>query len=191
MKIAKIKPIFKSGAKTDKGNYRPISLLPQFSKNLEKLFLSRLDNVINANDTLNSSQCGFREAMSTSYAVMELIEEISNATDNKKHAIGVFIDLKKAFDTVDHEILIKKLNFYGVREVGNDWIKSYLTNRKKFFEINGCASELLNVTLGVPQGSILGPKLVVLYSNDICNVSKLAKFILFADETNIFCAGNN
>ena len=97
--------------------------------------------------------------MSTSHAVKDLIEEISNATDNKKHAIGVFIDLKKAFDTVDHEILIKKLNFYGVRGVGNDWIKSYLTNRKQFVEINGCASELLNIARGIPQGSILGPKL--------------------------------
>ena len=90
--------------------------------------------------------------MSSSYAVMELIEEISKATENKKHA--VFIDLKMAFDTVDHEMFIKKLNFYGVREVGNDWIKHYLTNMKQFVDINGCASELLNVTRGVPLGSI-------------------------------------
>ena len=89
---------------------------------------------------------------------------------------------------MDHEILIKKLNFYGVRGgVGNDWIESYLTNRKQFVEINGCASELLNVARGVPQGSILGPQLFVLYINDICNVSKLAKFILFADDTYILC----
>ena len=158
---------------------------------LEKLILSRLDNFINAKDILNSSQYGFRKAMSTSHAVMELTEEISNPTDNKKHAIGVFIDLKKAFDTVDHEIFIKKLNFYGMHGGGNDWIKSYFTNRKQFVEINGCASELLNVTRGVPQGSILGPKLFILYINDICNVSKLTKFILFADDINIFCAGNN
>ena len=124
---------------------------------MEKQFLSRLVNFVNAKDILNSSQYGFRKAMSTSHAVMELIEEISNATDNKKHAIGVFIDLKKAFDTVDHEILIKQFNFYGVRGVGNNWIKSYLTNRKQFVEINGCASELLNVARGVHQGSILGP----------------------------------
>ena len=123
MKVAKIKPIFKSGAKTDTGNYRPISLLQQFSKNLEQLLLSRLDNFISAEDILNSSQFGFHKAMSTSHAVMELIEEISNATDHKKHATGVFIDLKKAFNTVDHEILIKKLNFYVVHGVGNDWIK--------------------------------------------------------------------
>ena len=92
---------------------------------------------------------------------------------------------------MDHKILLKHFNFYGVHRVGNDCTKSYLTNRKQFVEINGCASELLNVTRGVPQGSILGPKLFVLYINDICNVSKLAKLILFADDTNIFCAGNN
>ena len=81
---------------------------------------------------------------------------------------------------------IKTLNFYGVRGVGNDWIKSYTTNRKQFVEINGCASELLNVTREVPQGSILDPKLVVLDINDICNVPNLAKFIFFTDDTNIF-----
>ena len=95
---------------------------------------------------------------------------MSKASDNKKHATGVFVDLKKAFDTVDHEILIKRLNFYGVRGVGNDWVKRYFTNRKQFVEIIGCASELLNVTRGVLQGSILGPKLFVPYINYICNV---------------------
>ena len=92
---------------------------------------------------------------------------------------------------MDHEILINRLNVHCVLGVGNDWIKSYFTNRKQFVEINGCASELLNVTRGVLQGSILGPKLFVHYINDICNVSKQAKCILFADDTNIFCACNN
>ena len=144
----------------------PKRTICQFNFFWEKLFLNRLDNFINAKDILNSSQYGFCKAMSTSHAIMELIEEISNATDNTKHAIGVFINLKKAFDTVDHEILIKKFNFYGVRGVGKDCIKSYHTNRKQLDEINGCASELLNVTCGVPQGSILVPKLFVLYIND-------------------------
>ena len=134
---------------------------------------------------------GFRTKLSTSLAVMELIEEITNATDNKKHAIGVFIDLKKAFDTVDHGILIKKLEHYGVRGAASDWLKSYLSNRKQFVNIDGCSSELLDVICGVPQGSILGPTLFILYINDICNVSNLVKFILFADDTNVFCAGDN
>ena len=122
---------------------------------------------------------------------MELIEEITNATDNKKHAIGVFIDLKKAFDTVDHGILIKKLEHYGVRGAASDWLKSYLSNRKQFVNIDGCSSELLDVICGVPQGSILGPTLFILYINDICNVSNLVKFLLFADDMNVFCAGDN
>ena len=126
-----------------------------------------------------------------SLAVMELIEEITNAKDNKKHAIGVFIDLKKACDTVDHRILIKKLEHYGVRGAASDWLKSYLSNRKQFVNIDGCSSELLDVICGVPQGSILGPTLFILYINDICNVSNLVKFILFADDTNVFGAGDN
>ena len=128
--------------------------------------------------------------MSTSHAVMELIEEISNAKHSKNHAIGVFIDLRKAFDTVDHGILIKK-NYYGVRGVVNYWIKSYLSDRKEFVNIDGSVSELLYVTYGVPQESILGHILIVLYVNDICNVLNLIKFILFADDTNILCAGYN
>ena len=99
--------------------------------------------------------------------------------------------IKKAFDTVDHGILIKKLKHYGVRGVASDWVKSYLSNRKQFVNIDGCSSELLSVICGVPQGSILGPTLFIPYINDICNVSNLAKFILFADDTNVFCAGDN
>ena len=92
---------------------------------------------------------------------MELIEEISNAKDNKNHVIGLFIDLIKAFDTVDDGILIEKLNYYGVCGVANDWIRSYLSNRKQFVHIDGCVSQLLDVTCGVLQGSILGPRLFV------------------------------
>ena len=99
-----------------------------------------------------------------------MIQEISNAKDNKNHAIGVFIDLKKAFDTVDHGILIEKLNYYGLHGVANDWIKSYLSNRNQFVKIDVCVSELLDVTYGVLQGSILGLRLFVLYINGICNV---------------------
>ena len=109
----------------------------------------------------------------------------------KKHALGVFIDLKKAFHTVDRGILIKKLKHYGVRGVACDRIKIYLSNRKQFVNIDGCSSDLLDVICEVSQWSILGPTLFIIYINDICNVSNLVKFILFADDTNVFCAGDN
>ena len=108
-----------------------------------------------------------------------------------KTCIGVFIDLKKAFDTVDHGILIKKLKHYGVRGVASDWVKRYLSNRKQFVNIDGCSSELLSVICGIPQGTILGPTLCIPYINDICNVSNLVKFILFVDDMNVFSAGDN
>ena len=122
--------------------------------------------------------------MCTTHALINLVEEISSSVDAKKFSIGVFIDLKKAFDTVNHALLIDKLEFYGVRGPAKMWLKSYLQDRKQFVQIDDCKSTLLNVNCGVPQGSILGPKLFILY--DICNVSEIVKFILFADDTNVF-----
>ena len=124
-------------------------------------------------------------------ALLELIEEITSAVDNKKCTIGVFIDLKKAFDTIDHKLLLTKLEHYGIRGVAYDWIKSYLCERKQYVSVNSCNSEDMNVVCGVPQGSILGPKLFILYVNDIANVSSLLRFVLFADDTNIFLSGDD
>ena len=132
MKIARIIPLFKSDDKRNVSNYRPISLLPQFSKILEKIFNNRLMNFLNSNNLLYLRQYGFRKNMSTSMAIMELVENITNAMDNGKFTIGVFIDLKKAFDTVDHSILVSKLDHYGIRGVANKWLSSYLENRKQY-----------------------------------------------------------
>ena len=128
MKLARVIPLFKSGNTKEFSNYRPISLLLQFSKILEKMYHSRLMAFIDSNQILYKSQYGFRKQMSTSLAIIELVEEITNSFDNHEATVGVFIDLKKAFDTVDHSILVEKLYHYGIRGTANTWICSYLMN---------------------------------------------------------------
>ena len=191
MKIARVIPLFKNGDVKEFSNYRPVSILPQFSKILERVFHNRLMSFINDKQILNNSQFGFRNNMSTALAIIELVEEITTAIDEGKTTVGVFIDLKKAFDTVDHNILVKKLEHYGIRGLANNWVCSYLENRRQYVCINDSNSECLDVKCGVPQGSILGPALFILYVNDMCNVSKSLKYILFADDTNLFYAGKD
>ena len=118
-------------------------------------------------------------------AIVNLIEKITNSLDNMKAVISVFIDIMKAFDTIDHTILLQKLNHYGIRGIVNQWIYSYLSYRKQYVQIKGTKSSLEIILCGVPQGSILGPTLFNLCLNDICNVSRILEFTLFADDTNI------
>lgn len=192
MKVAKVVPLYKDGDKHMFTNYRPISLLSQFSKVLEKKFVQKLDEFIEKKkQLLNESQYGFRLGRSTASATMNIVEDIVNATDNKKHTIGVFIDLKKAFDTVDHSILLSKLKLYGVRGIVLDWLSSYLNKRQQYVQYNNNKSNNMQIKCGIPQGSVLGPKLFILYINDICDVSKLLNFVLFADDTNIYLSGND
>lgn len=191
MKIAKVIPLYKTGDKHHFTNYRPVSLLPQFSKILEKLFSDKLDKFMDKHRLLTDSQYGFRTNRSTSLALTELIEEITNSIDQKKYAVGVFVDLKKAFDTINHDILINKLERYGIRGVVLKWVSSYLQNRQQFVKMGEYKSKCLDISCGVPQGSVLGPKLFIMYINDICKVSEILKFVLFADDTNIFCSGEN
>ena len=129
--------------------------------------------------------------MSTSHALVELLEDITKSLENKKCALGVFIDFNKAFDTVDHQLLYRKLELYGIRGIAHNWITSYLDNRSQLVSIDGYSSDIQTIKCEVPQGSILGPKLLILYVNDICNVSKLVKLILFADDTNMVCSAND
>ena len=191
MKTAKVIPVFKSGDKNVFTNYRPISLLPQFSKIIERMFNNRIVSFIEKMQIFHNSQYGFRSNHSTLMALTEYIENITDAIDNSKCSISVFIDLKKAFDTIDHSILLDKLNYYGIRGLANKWIRSYLSNRYQYVVINNSHSENRKIVCGVPQGSILGPTLFLLYINDIVCASKSSKFILFADDTTIYYNGNN
>jgi hypothetical protein len=124
-------------------------------------------------------------------ALVDLFDKISSATDRKEHSVGIFLDLSKAFDTVDHNILLDKLNYYGIRGLALDLIKSYLSDRMQYVQYNQTNSIKQNISCGVPQGSILGPLLFLLYINDLANVSKLLTVILFADDTNIFYSPND
>ena len=123
--------------------------------------------------------------------MIDFVENISTAIDEKQPSIGVFIDLRKAFDTIDHSLLLQKMEQYGIRGVTHNWLRSYLNNRFQYVNINNTESHLRRVTCGVPQGSVLGPKLFILYLNDIFTVSNNLKIVTFADDTNLFCSGED
>lgn len=124
-------------------------------------------------------------------AVMALVEDVAAAIDHKDLTVSVFIDLSKAFDTIDHKLLLKKMQKYGFRGIAYDWLGSYLSNREQYVHINNIDSKPIQITFGVPQGSILGPKLFILYMNDVCEILDKANCILYADDTSIYCSGND
>ena len=191
LKIAKVIPLFKSGDRRIINNYRPISVLPVFSKIIEKLMHKRLKNFLDKNDILTCCQFGFRRGHSTELAIINMIDKVTEALDRKNDCVGVFLDLSKAFDTIDHDILLRKLNLLGVRGVANKWFESYLSNRQQFVEIDHNRSAPLQISCGVPQGSILGPLLFILYVNDLVNVTRECNVIMFADDTNLFFSNKN
>ena len=172
-------------------NYRPISLLFIFFKILERLMYDRLLEFLNKHKILNKFQFGFRNMHSTVMALITLLDNLRNALDGGNCTVGIFLDFQKAFDTVNHKFLLGKLNCYGIRGIALDWFSSYLTNRSQTVIYNEHESEKKETLCGVPQGSILGPLLFLLYINDLPSVSSLIMPILFADDTNLFCNGPN
>ena len=191
MKKARVIPIFKNnGSKLVMKNYRPVSLLPAFSKILERIVYNRLFHYLVKNSILHPSQYGFQKGLSCEQAILELQDRIVDMMKNKNCCVGVFMDLSKAFDTLDHQILLSKLYHYGVRGVSLDWFRNYLSDRSQYVHVNNTNSELLPITCGVPQGSILGPLLFLIYINDLPSTSKHAITVLFADDTNALYTGN-
>ena len=171
-------------------NYRPISLLSCISKILEKIVALRLTSFLTECNILSNWQFGFRSQHSTVHPMVHFTNFLSDAINKKKHSLAIFCDLKKAFDCCDHTILLSKLEKYGIRGSELLWFKSYLTDRKQFVALNGKSSLLTEVLLGVPQGSILGPLLFLLYINDLPLASKLFA-LLFADDTTLLASSNS
>ena len=191
LETAKVVPFFKKDSKLDYSNYRPISLLSNVKKTLEKLMYKRLYTFLNSNNIIYNLQFGFRQQYSTSHALVNITENIRKALDGGNIGCGIFVDLQKAFDTVDHQILLTKLNHYGIRGVSNDWFKSYLSNRNQYVSINGFDSGLAAINCGVPQGSVLGPLLFLLFINDLNHTIKFCKVHHFADDTNLLYMSNS
>ena len=185
MKLAKIIPVHKKRSQTNTDNYRPISLLSNINKVFEKMMYDRVYKFLSGQNSFFDKQFGFRNKHSTSHTLISLTEYVRKALDNKKLACGIFIDLKKTFDTVNHDILLKKLSYYGIRGLSNEWFKSYLTDRNQFVSINGFDSNILKTNIGVPQGSVLGPLLFLIYINDLNTAIKHSLVHHFADDTNL------
>jgi hypothetical protein len=190
LKIGKISPIFKKDDKTQINNYRPISILPAISKVFEKVIFNQLHEHFISENLYYHNQYGFRANHSTEYATLELIDRINFEMDKGNLPLNVYIDLSKAFDTVDHTILLSKLEHYGIRNTSLSLLNSYLSNRLQYVEIESVKSSYQTINTGVPQGSVLGPLLFIIYINDIHSSSNLFHFVTYADDTTLFTSLN-
>jgi hypothetical protein len=190
-KLAKVTPIFKKGDKTDPGNYRPVSVIPVVSKVFEKIIYDQLFAYFNENNLLVQNQSGFRNLHSTVTALIEATSNWSLNIDKGMFNGIVFIDLQKAFDTIDHSILLTKLKYYGIDDKTITWFNSYLSNRLQQCSANGSLSSPCEINLGIPQGSNLGPLLFLIYINDLPNCLSTSISRMFADDTSISVASDS
>ncbi len=196
LKYARVIPIYKKFSKENPDNYRPVSVLPSISKIFEKVAHDQLSAFLNNNEVICKNQYGFRLGRSTVDAAAELIKNITEGLDRSQSTAGIFCDLSKAFDCVNHSLLIEKLSFYGISGIALNWFRSYLTSRKQRVVINQNHSKFVSnwneIKNGVPQGSILGPLLFILFINDLPLNINHADVFLYADDTSILlrCTNN-
>ena len=191
LKIACVTALFKSGDKLNPNNYRPISSLPIINKIFEKLIYTRLYSFFDKKKIFTKNQFGFLKNKSTSDAVNKFLDNIYSSINENSYFGAIFLDLSKAFDTVPHDILLHKLENYGVRGIAGGLIASYLSNRKQFVSINGINSSMSDMTIGVPQGSVLGPLLFLIYINDLPSCTSKLNSILFADDTTLYTSSKD
>ena len=185
LKCATITPIYKKDDKHSISNYRPISVLPLMSKVFERCVASRLWSYFNKHSIISVDQFGFQRGKSTLDALEALTERVYSSLNSKEHAACIFVDLRKAFDTVNHAILLRKLECYGIRGLPLQWFTSYLCNRTQCVKIGSKVSNLRTVNISVPQGSILGPILFLCYVNDLPNACPNLSTLLYADDTTL------
>ena len=190
-KLARVIPVYKlKGDKHSYENYRPISLLSSFSKIVERLIYDKIFEFLVRCNIIFKSQFGFRKGHNTTHATLDFVKAIEEAIGEGDMAIGVFCDLSKAFDTLNHSVLISKLDHYGIRGKMKEWLQSYLSGREQYVEFKGVRSYKLPLPTGVPQGSVLGPLLFLLYINDLPAAANL-KAVMFADDTNLLVRGKD
>ena len=190
-KIARVAPIFKSGQPDDRSNYRPISVLPVLARVFEKLIYNQMYDYLDKNKHLYLNQSGFRALHSAVTCLLNNTDDWYVNMDDGRYTANIFIDLKKAFDTVDHDILLAKLRKYGVDNLEFAWFSSYLTNRRQYCRVNGVSSKTEDIRCGVPQGSCLGPLLFLIYINDLPFSLKKGKVTMYADDTSISYSSKN
>ena len=172
-------------------NYIPVSVLCVMSKIFEKIMYNRVTTFLEMFQILHGNQYGFRKKSSTHVALLTFIDKVIQAIENGEYAIGIFLDFSNAFHTVDHKILLDNLDQYGIRGCALSWFRSYLSHRFQYVTYNGSQSSKQLIKCGVPQWSILGPLLFLVYINNLCIVCKSTEPVLFADDTNLFSSGSN